>query len=441
MSCGHDSPPETMDNKLTLAATRMFDGILKDLDVEYLQHGTLCVALNESEIGGLRKQRKIAVANGIYDVVDVTREWCLNHNPSLNPEVKAGLYIPGERIVDVMELMLAYIENAMDNGVRIMLGTEALKINTDSEKQYVTSVTTNRGEIETKFVINCAAINADKLGQSVGLCDYVNYPRYGQYYVMDKDLPYKPYHTIIPLPSPISRGRLVTPTVHGNMLIGPSADNGWDREDRSTTKETLESVLASCRKLIPAIDPKDSIRQFKGVRPAKRPNNWQVRAHPAIKGYIEAVGISQGVSAGPGVGVYVRELLDDEGLKLEVKDDYQPKRVSIRRFRDMTDKERAEAIREDPRYGNVICRCETVTEAEIIQAIHKGPGSRSVDSIKRRLRPGMGRCQGGFCSPRIVEILSRELGVSPTQIRLNEPGSEIVLRQNKGYESGGENDG
>ena len=205
-----------------------------------------------------------------------------------------------------------------------------------------------------------------------------------------------------------------------------------DREDTRTDKPTLDSIIADCRKMIPAINPMDSVTQFCGVRPAIYPKtDWRIRAVDGCKGYIEAVGINQGVSAAPGVAKYVAEILDDEGLEMIEKPDYIKTRKAIRRITKMTDAEKDEAIAKDPRYGNIICRCETVSEAEIVQAIHKGPGARSVDAIKRRLRAGMGRCQGGFCGPRVVEILARELNVTPEDICKNEPGSNMLARENR----------
>ena len=216
------------------------------------------------------------------------------------------------------------------------------------------------------------------------------------------------------------------------MLIGPSAVNGWDKEDTKTDKPTLDSVLEDCRKMIPAINPADSVTQFTGVRPAIEPKvDWRVQANEKCHGYIEAVGISQGISGSPGVAKYVAEILEGEGLKMTPKDSWNPIRKAIPRFAQMTEEERDQAIKENPLYGNVICRCETVTEAEIIEAIHRGTGARSVDAIKRRLRAGMGRCQGGFCGPRVIEILARELNVPAEAICKNEKGSEMVVCENR----------
>ena len=429
---GHDAPVGSLEAKLTTASNRAYDDICKDLDVQMDRIGMIYVAQDEEEMTRLRGIRKRAVLNGEYNVKMLTGDEVREMEPMVSETVVGGLLVPNEAIIDLMELCYALVENAMDNGVQLELSTKVLGINTDPVDNHVLSVETDKGAIECKFAINAAAIYADKIAQSTGFCDYYNYPRTGQFFVMDKYLPSRPQHIIVPLPTPVSRGRLITPTIHGNCLIGPSADNMTDREDTKTDKETMDSIIADCRKMIPSINPMDSITQFCGVRPAIYPKtDWRIRAIDGCKGYVEAVGINQGVSAAPGVAKYVAEILDDEGLEMVEKKNWKSKRTAIKKFVEMTDEERDAAIAADPRYGNVICRCETVTEAEIVQAIHRGPGARSVDAIKRRLRAGMGRCQGGFCGPRVVEILARELGVTEEDICKNEPGSEMLVRVNR----------
>ena len=430
---GHDAEPGSLEARLTSASNRAYDQICADLDVEMDRMGMIDVAHSEEEMKKLREIRKKAIRNGEYNVEMLDAERVHEMEPMLNPDIVGGLLVPNEAIVDVMELLLAFVENAMDNGVEVRLGTAVTRINTDPVDHHVLSVTTADGEeISCRFVINAAAIYADQLAQSVGFCDYYNYPRTGQFFVLDKQLPYRPNHIIVPLPTPVSRGKLLTPTIHGNLLVGPSADNMVDREDTSTDKETMDDIIDETRKMIPAVNPMDSVTQFCGVRPAIYPKtDWRIRAIDGCKGYIEAVGINQGISGAPGVARYVATILDDEGLEMVEKKNWNPKRKAIKRFASMTEEERDAAIKADPRYGNVICRCETVTEGEIIEAIHKGPGARSVDAIKRRLRAGMGRCQGGFCSPRVVEILARELGVTEEEICKNEPGSEMLVRVNR----------
>lgn len=428
---GHDAEPGTLEGRLEYESSRKYEQICRDLDVEYRKTGMIYVAHDENDMAELEKIREKALINGEKDARLLSMEEVHSMEPSINPDIMGGLLIPNEAVVDVMELIFATVENAMDNGVRVMTSTKAEKININEDGS-VRSVDTTAGEIRCRYVVNAAAIYADKLAKDVYECEYENYPRTGQFFVLDKDMPYRPSHIIVPIPTPLTRGRLLTPTIHGNLLVGPSAENLVDREDTRTDSATLASIAADCQKMIPAVNPMDSVTQFCGVRPAIKPKaDWRIRTIEGHHGYIEAVGISQGVSAGPAVGDYVAELLRGEGLELVPKKNWHGTRKAIRRFVKMTEAERDAAIKEDPRYGNIICRCETVSEAEIVQAIHKGPGARSVDAVKRRLRAGMGRCQGGFCGPRVVEILARELGVTEEDICKNEPGSEMLVRVNR----------
>lgn len=428
---GHDALPGSLEAILTRKSSREYEEICHSLDVHYRKIGMIYVAHDKDELKRLDGIFKRALENGEEGARILSGEEVHEMEPCVNTDVIGGLLIPGEAIVDVMELIFAYVENAMDNGVHVMTGTKAEKINLN-EDMSVKSVSTTRGEIQCSYVINAAAIYADKLATDVYECDYENYPRTGQFYVLDKNLPYAPSLIIVPLPTPKSRGRLLTPTIHGNLLVGPSADNLVERENTKTDRKTLESILEDCRKMIPDVNPMDSVTQFCGVRPAIRPKaDWRIRSIEGRKGYIEAVGISQGVSGAPAVGEYVVDLLRKEGLQLKEKSEWISERKAIRRFTRMSEEEKDAAIKENPAYGNIICRCETISEAEIVQAIHKGPGARSVDAIKRRLRAGMGRCQGGFCGPRVVEILARELNVTEEDICKNEPGSEMLYRVNR----------
>jgi len=416
---------------MSAASRMMYPRILEELDVKFIRCGRLNIAFNEEELNKYTYYWKKTVKLGQYDAYPMSKEKMWELEPYLSREIAGGFYCADDLNVDVFNLIIACIQNALENGVRLMTGTKAISIDYDKQTMKLKGLQTDKGYIQTRYVINAAAIYADELARTTGICGYVNYPRYGQFYVLDKNLPYSPKHTLFPLPSLMTVGRIVSPTVSGNTLVGPSADNGWDKENTATTKEMLESVLADCRRLIPAINPKDTVTQFTGVRPAKMPADWSLNVSEVIKGYAEAVGILQGVTFAPGIAGRMCDLLDDDGLKLVPKDNFNPYRVSIKRFARMSEEEREEAIEKDPRYGNVICRCETVTEAEIIQAIHCEPGARNMDAIKRRLRAGMGRCQGGFCSPRVVEILARELNLSVEEICKNEPGSEILVGKNR----------
>ena len=424
---GYDAPNGSLEAKLSVASNAMFDQVTKELDVHFRRIGAIQVAFTDEDVKVLEANKKKAIANGVFDVEILSGEKVREMEPMLSKDIKAGLLIPKESLVDVFEYMTALVENAVDNGVRLMTSTKALEIRKEGGK--VRSVLTDKGEIFAEYVINAAALYCDELAETVGKCYFRNYPRKGEFFVLDKQLPYAPDHIIVPIPTPLTRGKLVTPSIEGNLLIGPTAVNQEDKEDKSTTKEGLDSILHDIRKMLPQVDPRDSVTQFAGLRPARDPAEWSIKAFDDLKGYIEVNGITQGVSVSLATGVYVRELLEEQGLKLKRKDDYNPYRKSIKKFRECSEEEQEALVKQDSRYGNIICRCETVTEAEIVEAIRRG--AHSVDAIKRRLRAGMGRCQGGFCGPRVVEILSRELGIQPEQVCKNEKGSEMLTGKNK----------
>lgn len=420
---------ETMLQLFTKSNALIYPQWISDLEVNYKKIGAICVAKNQEEMDLMEGARKIGWERGDYRTRRVSKKEVYELVPQLAPGYIGGYYCPDEGAIDVFDLVVAMMQNAMANGVKLLRKTKALAVDVDKETNTVKGLETDKGYIEAKYVINCCAIYADDLAKTTGFCDYRCYPRYGQTPVMDKNLPYAPTPMVRPCPGRIATGVAITPSIEGNLGVGPSADNGEDKEYVSTTKEGIDKVIAAAQKLIPALDLKDSITQFTGARCCKDPSNWVIEVSKNVKGYCEAVGITQGISTAPAIACYMQNLLENDGLKLELDDNFDPKRKKIKKFVDMTDEERDEAIKEDPRYGNVICRCETITEAEIVRVIHTEPGARSLDAIKRRLRAGMGRCQGGFCSPRIVEILARELGVPVETITKNEPGSEIIVDQ------------
>lgn len=417
----------TITNLFTISNALIYPQWIADLEVKYRQIGAICVAKNQDEMDKMEVARKKGWERGDYRTRRVTKKQVYELVPQLAPGYIGGYYCPDECAIDVFDLVVAMMQNAMENGVKVLTKTKALAIDVDKETKTVRGLKTDKGYIEANYVINCCAIYADDLAKTTGYCDYRCYPRYGQTPIMDKNLPYAPTPMVRPCPGRVATGVAITPTASGNLGVGPSADNGEDKEYTATTKEGIEKVMEQARKLIPEMDLRDSVTQFTGARCCKDPSNWVIEVSHNIKGYCEAVGITQGVTAAPAIACYIQNLLENDGLQLEPKDDFQPHRKKIKRFVDMTEEERAEAIAEDPAYGTVICRCETVTEAEIVRAIHTPPYARSVDAIKRRLRAGMGRCQGGFCSSRIVEILARELKVPVETITKNEPGSEIIV--------------
>ncbi|GLI51864.1 FAD/NAD(P)-binding oxidoreductase [Tepidanaerobacter syntrophicus] len=427
---GYDASPGTLESRLVAAANPMYDKLTKDLDVPFIRCGAILTAVSEDEHELMPELLRKSHKNNVFDVEMVTPLQAQKLEPHISPNVKSGIFIPRESIIDPFALVVAYAENAVMNGVRFKLSTKVIDIHVNNGK--ITEVVTDKGVIPTKFVINAAGLFSDEIAKMVGQCDFTVHPRKGQFYILEKDISYNIRRILLPVPTKLSKGKLASPTTHGNMLIGPTAEDLENKEDHTVTSEGLEEIIESVRRLLPEASPKDAITEYCGLRPVRTPEGYNIEASHEVKGYIGVTGVrSTGITASASIAVYVADILADEGLELKKKENFNPYRISIPRFNELSWKEKDELIKQNPLYGHVICRCETVTEGQIIEAIHRPIGAKSLDAIKRRLWAGAGRCQGGFCSPRIVEILARELKVPAEKITKNEPGSEILYGPNR----------
>jgi len=427
---GYDATPGTLESRLVVAANPMFDKLAKELDIPFIRCGAILTAVSQEEYELLPELLRKSHKNGVYDVEMLTAEQAKNLEPHVSSKVKGGIYIPRESIVDPFALVVAYAENAAINGVSFKLSTKVIDIHLEDGK--VTKVVTDKGEISTRFVINAAGLYSDIIAKMVGQNDFTVHPRKGQFYILEKDIPYNIEKILLPVPTKHSKGKLASPTTHGNMLIGPTAEDLEDKEDYAVTAEGLEEIIESVRRLLPAASSRDTITQYSGLRPVKTPEGYQIEASKEAKGYVGVTGVrSTGVTASASIAAYVVDILADEGLDLKLKDDFEPYRIGITKFNELSWKEKNELIKQNPLYGHVICRCETVTEGQILEAINRPIPAKSLDAIKRRLWAGAGRCQGGFCSPRIVEILARELNVPAETITKHRKGSEILTGPNR----------
>ena len=422
---GYDAKPGTLESQLVVAANPMYDKITEELDIPFKRIGALLPAFTQEQFEQLPALKHKAMMNRVYDVEYRTGEQLLKMEPNLNPEVKGGLYIPRESIIDPFLLCIGLAENAADNGVHFLLGTKCTGIKV--EEGAVTTVQTTAGDIETKYVINAAGLYCDEVAGYVGKADYYVTPRKGQFYILDKNTTCKVGMIILPIPTKVTKGKLMCPTMHGNMLVGPTAEDMLDKTDKSTNAAGLASIAVDVRKMIPNVNLRDTITQYSGLRAQRNPEGLNIDVYDDLKGYVNISGVrSTGLTGSVAIAKYVVDLMIEGGMHAEFKTDFNPIRHGTPRFGEMTNEERAALIAKDPRYGNVICRCETVTEGQICDAIHRTLGARSVDGVKRRLRAGMGRCQGGFCGPRVIEIIARELGITPEEVCKNDPGSEML---------------
>ena len=270
----------------------------------------------------------------------------------------------------------------------------------------------------------------------VGKAEYKVVARRGQFYILDKNTSCKVNTIVLPIPTKITKGKLMCPTIHGNMLVGPTAEDLDNKVDSSVTTEGLNSIYADVSKMIPNVNIRDTITQYSGLRPNRNPEGLHVDVYDDLAGYVNLSGVrSTGLTLSVAMGKYVVEKLKEIGMDVTLKDDFKATRKAIPIFHEMTREEQEEIIKEDPLYGTIVCRCETITEGEIMRAIHRPLGARTVDAVKRRVRAGMGRCQAGFCSPRTMVIINRELGLPLTEITKSGGDSKLVIERTKGVEA------
>lgn len=422
---GYDATPGTLESQLVVAANPMYPELVKDLDVPFRQVGAILPAVNEEQYESLPGIKEKAFKNRVYDVEYLTKEQLLEMEPNLNPEVKGGLYIPRESIIDPFIYVQALAENACENGVRFLLNTKVTGIHTKDNK--IKAVETTSGNIETDYVVNAAALYSDEIAAMVGKADYSMVARRGQFFILDKNTSCKVNRIILPIPTKITKGKLMCPTIHGNMLVGPTAEDLDNKVDKSTTAEGLESILNDVRRLVPGVNIKDSIAQYSGLRPNRNPEGLHADMYDDLEGFVNLSGIrSTGLTLSAAMGKYVVELMKEHGLALEFKENFVKTRKGIVKFNELCTEERERFIAENPMYGNIICRCETVTEGEIVDAIRRPLGAKSIDAVKRRVRAGTGRCQGGFCGPKVIEILARELDIPVEEVNKNNAGTYMI---------------
>lgn len=411
---GFDAHPGTLKAKLNVEGARMYPDLCAQLGVPYSQPGALVLGFSEADRATLTALVAQGVENGVPGVCLIERDEVLALEPNTNPDVLCALYAPTSGLTSPYEMTYALADHAAVNGVRFMLGEEVEGLIKAQDGLW--HVTTDKGEHTCKILVNCAGVGAATLhnmmsGDLLHIID-----RRGQYYLLDRmqTLPFK--MTMFQCPTKMGKGVLVSPTVHGNLLLGPSAEDIEDELDTSTTAEGLDFVLKTCRLTWPKATTRGTITNFSGIRAHEAKGDFVIGAVAGQENAYETVGIeSPGLSAAPAIGEMLgAQIAKEQGLT--PKAEIVPPIVRKKPFHAMTPSERAAAVEENPLYGNLVCRCEVVTEAEIREAIRRPVGATSIDGVKRRTRAGMGHCQGGFCSPRVAEILAEELHIPMTEV-------------------------
>jgi len=432
---GFDAKPGSLKAKFNVLGNEKMERLSKDLEFPFKRNGSLVLTFDEKGRDRLEELKRQGEENGVTGIRILEKEELKELEPHISDEAKAALYAPTGGIVCPFHLTMALAENAAENGVEFFLNTKVEQI-VKRENGY--EIRTSQGNYETKTVVNAAGVYADEIHNMVSEKKMRIVARKGEYCLMDKEAGNYVSHTIFQLPGVYGKGVLVTPTIHGNLLAGPTAEDIDDKEGIETTAEGIETLLARGAKSVENLPARQVITSFAGLRAhvvsfgEKEDDDFIIGEAEDAPGFFDAAGIeSPGLSSAPAIGEYVAELVA-AGLSAKDKADFKEKRKGMPNMAEADQEERIRLIGENPAFANVICRCELVTEGEIMAAIHRPLGATTLDGIKRRTRAGMGRCQAGFCSPKTVEILARELGKDIGEITKAGGASRFLTGCNKG---------
>jgi glycerol-3-phosphate dehydrogenase len=425
---GYDAAEGSLMAKLNVEGNQMMPELSKELDIPFEQCGSLVVCLDEASLPNLQALYDRGVKNGVEDLEIITDKARIREmEPNLTDEVVAVLSAPTAGIVCPFHLNIALAENAYTNGIDFKFDTEVESI---EPIEGGWKLETSQGVYETRYVVNAAGVYADRFHNMVSESKIHITPRRGDYFLLDKNAGKHVNRTIFALPSKYGKGVLVTPTVHGNLIIGPTAVDIEDKEGTTTTREGLDE-LSKASLNVKNLPMRQVITSFAGLRAHEDHHEFIIRELEDAPGFVDCAGIeSPGLTSSPAIGKMVAEILREK-LDLDVNPDFNGTRKGNIDLDTLSKEEKAALIEKEPAYGNIICRCEMVTEGELLDAIHRPLGARTLDGIKRRTRAGAGRCQAGFCTPKTMEILHRELGIPMTEITKSGGDSQLLVGYNK----------
>ncbi|MCR5754806.1 MAG: NAD(P)/FAD-dependent oxidoreductase [Acetatifactor sp.] len=435
---GHDAIPGTLKAKLNVLGNERMEALSGELDFPFKRNGSLVLSFDTDGLSVLEELKVRGEKNGVMGLRILKREEVLAMEPNLSDGIVAALYAPTGGIVCPFGMTIALAENAAENGVDFYLGHEVTSIEKQTDKDNVAFYRIQTGEecFETPVVVNAAGVYADAIHNMVSANKIKITARKGEYCLMDKKVGDMVHSTIFQLPSKLGKGILVTPTVHGNLLVGPTAEDIENKEGVDTTAAGIEIVLSMGSRSAKKVSAGQVITTFAGLRAHLEDeeggnSDFLIEQVKDAPGFFDVAGMeSPGLTCAPAVAEYVAQLVQTYA-PAEERDDFCARRVGIPNMALASDKERMRLIAENPAYANVICRCELVTEAEIVEAIHRPVGATTLDGVKRRTRAGMGRCQSGFCSPKAVEILARELETDRGNIKKSGADSVVLTGYTK----------
>ena len=425
---GYDAKEGTLMAKYNVLGAGMYESLCKEIGAPYKNVGSYVLAFSEEERKHIEKLYQRGLTNGVPQMEILEKDEILRREPNINKNVVAALYAGSAGIVGPWEFTIKLLENAALNGTEVLVDAEVSNIEKLQDGYKV--ILKDGRSFETKVVINAAGVYADKINDMVSKNHFDIHPRIGEYYVLDKVQGKLTNSVLFQCPTIMGKGILVTKTVHGNIMVGPTAEDVESKDYVGTTTHGLDDIRRQAEKTISGINYRDSIRNFTGIRAESSTGDFIIGEVSDAPNFFNIAGTkSPGLSSAPAIGVDVAKMVVEK-LGAVKKEEFKQNKPQIH-FIELSPEEKAEVIKKDPRYGRIICRCESITEGEIVDVIHRMVGARTVDGVKKRCRPGTGRCQGGFCGPRVQEILARELGKELNEIVLDKKGAYILTTETK----------
>jgi glycerol-3-phosphate dehydrogenase len=425
---GYGAPREHIRRNFCIKGNKLYTQAVEELNFPFQRIGSFVVALEDNQIKFLEEERKRGIEDGIPGLELILDKQRIKYmEPNITDDAIGVLHAPTAGIVSPYEMTFALAENAAMNGVKFFRNEKVKKIR---HQEYIFKIKAKSKEYQGRNVINAAGLYAARISKMVGLDYFEIMPRKGEYILFDRNS-LNLNKILFPIPTKVSKGILICPTIHGNTFVGPNAQNITDKKDTSTTEAGLKEIIDGGRQLVPKLPLRASIRNFAGLRAV--PDTYDfIIDNTDVYGFINVAGIlSPGLTSCYAIAERVVEFLELLGVDLKIKGDYNPIRPKPQRFKNFSKTQLDEKIKEDPTWARIICRCEMIPEKEIIDAIHAPVGATTVDGVKFRCRPGMGRCQGGFCRPRVIEILSRELGKNSEEVTKRGEDSYFLIGKTK----------
>jgi glycerol-3-phosphate dehydrogenase len=420
---GYDPEPDTLMARLNVRGCELIEEIATKMNVPYKKVGSMVISFDSKDEAHLQQLYERGLANGVRGMKLLDKEALFEMEPNLSENVTGALYASSAAVVNPWRLCLAMAETAVKNGVEVFLDSEVTAI---EKINAAFRITAGESVYETRYVINAAGLFSDKIAAMAGAQDFEIRASKGQYYLLDKTSDWLVNSVIFQCPSEKGKGVLVSPTADGNIIVGPNAESDNERDDVSTTREGLDFVAQEAAKTTKLIDYRENIRSFAGLRANSDKRDFIIGESALCRHFINVAGIkSPGLSSAPAIGEYVVEILEDCGMLLSEKKDWSYAEPHVC-FAELSNEEKAEICKRNPKYGNVICRCNLVTEGEILDALDSLIKPRTLDGIKRRTGSGMGRCQGGFCGVRVHEIICKYYGIPAESVLWDKDGSYIV---------------